>query len=288
MKFLIMLLLSLVSLQGKVLVTGKQIAADANKIVGAPYVYGGSSFKKGVDCSAFVKKLYHHYHYTLPRRAAWQLANTRSCPTYSKLKDAEIGDALYFRKRRTGLIHHVGIVSGFTKDGHIIMTHAKGRKFGVVRERLAPRYIREFAGLKKFYNCTSPLAGVFTEKEVGEAILAAAKRLDTSPDNVYRIVDERSGFNPLLISVYGDKADLDKLEGMKKAGVFISRENRRLLRVYPRSIKEAVFLTKNFKEANIACLVGLGQVIPKGDVARIFYPYVNLSTMTTKKQNKKE
>ena len=59
-------------------IEGIQVAKDANKVIGKPYIWGGNDLNVGVDCSALVKLIYSKYGYSLPRTAATQVQNTRS------------------------------------------------------------------------------------------------------------------------------------------------------------------------------------------------------------------
>ena len=131
---------------------GNIVAFKANKILGTKYIWGGNSMRNGLDCSALVQQIYKRLGYSLPRTAEAQATKTKECPMIRKLSDTMIGDALYF-KNNQGKIHHVAIVSGFDKYGRPIITHAKGKKYGVVRECLTDKYISEFIGAKRFWNC---------------------------------------------------------------------------------------------------------------------------------------
>ena len=131
---------------------GNLVAFKANKTLGIKYIWGGNSLQKGLDCSALVQQIYRRMGYNIPRTAAAQVIQTKECPIIPKLSSVIVGDALYFKNDK-GKIHHVAIVSGFDKYGRPIITHAKGEKYGVVRERLADKYISEFIGAKRFYNC---------------------------------------------------------------------------------------------------------------------------------------
>ncbi len=138
---------------------GSIIAKSANNYIGVPYVWGGNSLVKGVDCSAFVKILVKNYADTdLPRTAKNQALKTKKVSNITSFSNLQIGDAIYF-KNKLGHIHHVALVTGFdNKDGYPIITHAKGKKYGVVREKITQKYINEFYVGKRFNNpINSPL-----------------------------------------------------------------------------------------------------------------------------------
>jgi len=151
MKKLIVLILicSLLNAENKNI--GKNIAFKAITLVGTKYYWGGNSLKKGIDCSSMVQQIYKRFGYKIPRTAKQQ-AKEQKCQMITKLSQVKIGDALYFKNAK-GNIHHVAIVTGYDKYGRPIITHAKGKNYGVVQERLSDKYISEFIGAKRFYQC---------------------------------------------------------------------------------------------------------------------------------------
>ena len=131
----------------------KNIAKSANKYIGNPYVWGGNSLTKGLDCSAFVKILIKsHTGINLPRTAKNQALKTDKYLNISTFNHLKIGDAVYF-KNSEGHIHHVALVTGFDTDGYPFITHAKGKEFGIVREKISKNYVDEFFVGKRF--CSS-------------------------------------------------------------------------------------------------------------------------------------
>jgi LysM repeat protein len=80
--------------------------------LGVPYRLGGSTLK-GIDCSAFVKKIYHIFNIDLPRTAREQFLFGRGV----KRDELEEGDLVFFSTRRT---HnpHVGIYIGSNEFVH--------------------------------------------------------------------------------------------------------------------------------------------------------------------------
>lgn len=82
----------------------------AVKYVGTPYKWGGTDINNGIDCSAFVKKVFgtvENVH--LPRTAAEQaLVGT----PINRCEDLQPGDRLYFWDSKRGKIGHTGIYMG--------------------------------------------------------------------------------------------------------------------------------------------------------------------------------
>lgn len=92
----------------------------AYQFLGNPYVYGGNSLTNGIDCSGFVKQIFAHYGYSLPRTSsAYPSAGTRI-----DYRDAKPGDILVYRYGDGS--GHVAIYIG---DGQIV--HASTPATGI-------------------------------------------------------------------------------------------------------------------------------------------------------------
>ncbi len=84
----------------------------AKNFMGAPYRLGGSTLK-GLDCSAFVKKIYQIFSVDLPRTAREQCRFGKGVGK----KDLEEGDLVFFQTRRANGTH-VGIYIGNNEFVH--------------------------------------------------------------------------------------------------------------------------------------------------------------------------
>ncbi len=105
----------------------------ATGFLGAPYRLGGSSVK-GLDCSAFVRKIYDFFGITLPRTAHEQARIGISVLR----EELEAGDLVFFNTRKW--LGHVGIYIGNNE-----FVHASSRNKGVRIDSLkAPYYDRHF------------------------------------------------------------------------------------------------------------------------------------------------
>lgn len=72
-----------------------------------PYLYGGDS-KKGIDCSAFVKRLYDSvYHIDVPRTSVTQFFHNNVEPFGGRQYLSE-GDMVFFRTIKGTTVSHVG------------------------------------------------------------------------------------------------------------------------------------------------------------------------------------
>jgi LysM repeat protein len=112
----------------------------AKSFVGAPYRYGGETVR-GLDCSAFVKKIYEIFDVQLPRSAREQY---RVGNRVSK-EELSIGDLVFFQTRRSaGYPTHVGIYIG---DGNFIHSSSGHNRLGVKVDALSSDfYSRTYIG----------------------------------------------------------------------------------------------------------------------------------------------
>lgn len=112
----------------------------AKSFMGAPYRYGGETVR-GLDCSAYVKKIYDIFDVQLPRSAREQF-QYGSKVTKDELA---VGDLVFFRtKRYVKYPTHVGIYIG---DGNFIHASSNHNKLGVKIDSLSSEfYTRTYTG----------------------------------------------------------------------------------------------------------------------------------------------
>ena len=122
----------------------------AKSFAGAPYRYGGESVR-GLDCSAFVKKMYEIFEVQLPRSAREQFC---AGPPVNR-EDLSTGDLVFFKTKRFAKYPtHVGIYIGDQKFIHASSLFRRGVKV----DRLTDTYFtRTYAGAVRVK--ASPSAG---------------------------------------------------------------------------------------------------------------------------------
>ncbi|MBP1748558.1 MAG: cell wall-associated hydrolase [Deltaproteobacteria bacterium] len=105
----------------------------AKSFMGAPYKYGGNTLR-GLDCSAYVKKIYEIFDVQLPRSAREQY----TAGTKIGRSDLAAGDLVFFKTRRYAKYPtHVGIFIG---DGNFIHASSGKGKLGVKIDSLSSDY----------------------------------------------------------------------------------------------------------------------------------------------------
>ena len=100
--------------------TGSDVASYAQKFIGNPYSYGGTSLTNGTDCSGFVQSVYSKYGYSLPRTSGSQAGSGKSV----SLDNVQAGDIIYYSSG--GSVNHVAIYIG---DGKVV--HASNKRTGI-------------------------------------------------------------------------------------------------------------------------------------------------------------
>ena len=100
---------------------GAAIAAYAQKFVGNPYVYGGTSLTNGADCSGFVQSVYAHFGIRIPRTSRDQAVSAGKKVDLGSLQP---GDLIFYTSG--GRVNHVAMYIG---GGRVV--HASNRKEGI-------------------------------------------------------------------------------------------------------------------------------------------------------------
>ena len=117
----------------------KKVTLIAKKFLNIPYRFGGNSVR-GIDCSAFVKKVYSLVDINLPRSAREQFLEGNSVDK----EELSVGDLVFFRTYAP-FPSHVGIYLG-----NNLFIHASSRSKKVTIDSLdTPYYFKRFMGAKR-------------------------------------------------------------------------------------------------------------------------------------------
>lgn len=109
-------------------------AAAATRFIGTPYKWGGTDLIGGIDCSAFVKKIFGSIGVNLPRTAKEQ---AYVGTPITRLENLQPGDRLYFWEAKRGKIGHTGIYLG---NGYFV--HSSSGNHGVSTNYLSKGWIK--------------------------------------------------------------------------------------------------------------------------------------------------
>ncbi len=119
--------------------TQDRLILFAKKLLDIPYRFGGNSLL-GIDCSAYVKKVYSLIGIDLPRSARQQFEEGMPVDA----NELSIGDLVFFRTYAS-FPSHVGIYLG-----NNLFIHASSRSKKVTIDSLdTPYYIKRFIGAKR-------------------------------------------------------------------------------------------------------------------------------------------
>lgn len=96
-----------------------KILSEAETYLGTPYRFGGTT-RSGIDCSAFVQRVFEIFDYQLPRVSSAQAKEGTEIPK----EELRAGDLVFFSTTGRGRVSHVGIVHSVREDGEIEFIHA--------------------------------------------------------------------------------------------------------------------------------------------------------------------
>lgn len=94
------------------------IINEANSYIGTPYRFGGTT-RRGIDCSAFMQKIYDAAGVNLPRVSS----NQAKIGIPISKSDLQKGDLIFFSTTSRNRITHVGMVVG-VEGGNVKFIHA--------------------------------------------------------------------------------------------------------------------------------------------------------------------
>ena len=140
---------------------GMNITRTAQQFKGLPYVWGGTSPKRGFDCSGLVQYVYAKWGIYLPRCASEQVNKGVAVAK----SDLQAGDLVFFKNTYKRGLSHVGIFIG---DGWFI--HAASERTGVILSRLDEGYHKNhwYGARRLDLSKLPPVAG---EEQVSRVIL---------------------------------------------------------------------------------------------------------------------
>jgi murein DD-endopeptidase / murein LD-carboxypeptidase len=119
-----------------------KLNSSVNKLIGTPYRFGGDS-ERGIDCSAFTRRVYRGQGVELPRNSREQ-ARVSTSVAYPSVR---IGDLIFFDTSINGSISHVGVFLGGGTFAHASSSH------GVTKSSLKEKYyVKRFVKGGRIFN----------------------------------------------------------------------------------------------------------------------------------------
>lgn len=122
------------SYDGKISEKTVRILREADRYLGVPYQFGGSSMK-GLDCSGLLLNVFSENRIKLPRRSQDQAQQGKRID----VEEVKPGDLLFFATKGNRTVSHVGLVREIRSRGEIAFIHASTSK-GVIISSLNDRY----------------------------------------------------------------------------------------------------------------------------------------------------
>lgn len=118
------------------------LVKTAKDFIGVPYLWGGQSTDDGFDCSGLTMTIYQLNGLNLPRHSMRQFDSGTSIDK----DDLEKGDLVFFAKKGSSRVSHVGIYIG---SGRFIHASSHGKKIRI--DSLSADYFtHQFVGAKTY------------------------------------------------------------------------------------------------------------------------------------------
>ena len=126
----------------------RALISYAERFLGRPYRFGGESLLHGIDCSAFIQKIYERFiRMRIPRTAE---AQYRTIGVFVPLNRIQVGDLLFFHTLSYARVTHVGIYIGNNR-----FIHAAGRRSGIKISKLSRYYMKRLVGVKRILSVSN-------------------------------------------------------------------------------------------------------------------------------------
>ncbi len=183
--------------------TGDAVVAEAKQFLGLPYVWGGNSKEKGVDCSGLVQQVYKKFGIELPRLSADQ---ARQGTAVANLSQAKPGDLLAWNNSsRNNGADHIAIYVG---NGKMIEAPRTGLNVRLVDVPSTPDYIRRIL----------PDSAVSGTSQVSAARVAGGQVSGVPYADLFNQAGARYGVSPALLSAVAKQESGYHADAVSPAG----------------------------------------------------------------------
>jgi cell wall-associated NlpC family hydrolase len=195
---------------------GTAVVAEAKKFLGLPYVWGGNSPTKGVDCSGLVQQVYKHFGIELPRLSADQ---ARSGRPVASMAEAKPGDLLAWNNSsRNNGADHIAIYAG---NGKMIEAPRTGLNVRLVDVPSTPDYIRRILPPSSAGSVVAARAATGVSASGGgvsgvpfsDLFNRAGAKYGVSPALLSAVARQESGYDPKAVSGAGAQGLMQLMPG---------------------------------------------------------------------------
>lgn len=193
---------------------GEAVVAEAKKYLGLPYVWGGNSITKGVDCSGLVQQVYKSFGYDLPRVSADQ---ARSGRPVASMAEARPGDLIAWdNSSRNNGVDHIAIYIG---DGKMIEAPRTGLNVRIIDVPSTPDVIRRI--LPESSGVAAPTTTTSSARTAGNApfaqlFQAAEAKYGVPAALLSAVAKQESGYDTKAISSAGAQGMMQLMPGTAK------------------------------------------------------------------------
>ena len=193
---------------------GEAVVAEARKFLGLPYVWGGNSPTKGVDCSGLVQQVYKRFGYDLPRLSADQARSGTAVPS---MDQARPGDLIAWNNSsRNNGADHIAIYAG---NGKMIEAPRTGLNVRLVDVPSTPDYIRRIlpatsaTSVSPARAMTVSAGGGISGVPYSVLFNRAGAKYGVSPALLSAVAKQESGYDPKAVSGAGAQGLMQLMPG---------------------------------------------------------------------------